>query len=70
MCLLATIFELIKDYKEQDKSTLEKSDEFSMAKTNEKTPLLHGNEKSDIPEIEHPSKGIFCYKYGVFVRSV
>ena len=70
LCLLATIFELIKDYKEQDESTLEISNEFSMAKSNEKTPLLHGNENSDIPEIKHPSKGIFCYKRSVFVGRV
>ena len=70
LCLLATIFELIKDYKERDEATLEISNEFSMAKANEKTPLLNGNENSDIPEIKHQSKGIFCYKRTVFLGSV
>ena len=70
LCLLATIFELIKDYKEHNEVTLEISNEFSMAKENEKTPLLYGNEKSDIPEIEHQSKGMFCYKRTVFLGSI
>ena len=70
MCLLATIFELIKDYKEKDEATLEISNEFKMATENEKTPLLHGNDKSDIPEIKHQSKGMFCYKRTVFLGSV
>lgn len=53
------MIELIKDfYTEKIKSTIENSDEFSMDKTsNEKTPLLHDNEKAAIPQIENPSKG-------------
>ena len=60
---MATILELINDfYNEKDKSTMQNSDEFSMDKTsNKKTPLLHGNEKSATPKIEHSNTGMyFC----------
>ena len=63
LCLLATIFEVIKDfYKEKDAPTIENAGKFPMDKTaNEKTPLFSEIEKADNPKIKIRPKGVYCF---------